>query len=237
MEEIKHLIKYLFRSQLLKRQIAKYEKNLKERDGFKIIFGGHWSNNPGWLVLAESEQDITKPLELKNNIVDIVFTEHVIEHISFMNGVAFMLEAKRILKTGGVFRIICPSAEKVLSASFDDENGKQYLKSLERFYPDEHKLFAKWNFDGLAEFSKIFLLNSIFTGYGHKFIWSSELMVKVLKLLGYKEVCIYKVGEGSNKDYCIERRRRGVYLGNNWEEDRSAGYVYDVESIVVEAIK
>jgi len=26
-------------------------------------------------------------------------------------------------------------------------------------------------------------------------------------------------------------------MGNNWKEDRSLGFVYDVESMVVEAIK
>jgi SAM-dependent methyltransferase len=237
MEQIKRLIKYLFRSKLLKRQINQYDKKLKAGEKFKVVFGGHWSDNPGWLILSESEQDITKPLELKNNIADIVFTEHVIEHVSFINGVRFMREAKRILKPGGVFRVVCPSAEKILSNSFEDENGKEYLKSLERFYPDEHKLFAEWNFDGLNEFKRTFLLNSIFTGYGHKFIWSAELMAKVLKSAGYKEPRIYKVGEGSNDDYCIERRRRGVYLGDKWKEDRSAGYIYDAESIVVEATK
>lgn len=62
-------------------------------------------------------------------------------------------------------------------------------------------------------------------------------MVNVLKSLGYHDVRIFEVGEGSNKDYCIERRQRGVYLGNDWREDRSAGYIYNVDTMIVEAIK
>lgn len=84
--------------QLLKRRIKQYKNTLKVGEKFKIIFGGHWSNNPGWLVVSESEQDITKSLSFSENIADVIFTEHVIEHVSFMEGVAFMRNSKRTLK-------------------------------------------------------------------------------------------------------------------------------------------
>jgi SAM-dependent methyltransferase len=251
MATIKNVIKYLlfginslvvkvqsmFKGFFLKNRIEKYRKNLRAGEKFKVIFGGHWGTHSGWLVLSELEQNIIKPLNFADDIVDVVFTEHVIEHVSFMAGVAFLGESKRILKPGGVFRIVFPSIERLLSVSFDDNNGREYLKNSNKFYYKEEKLFAKWNFDGLNEFSRIFLLNRMFTGYGHKFIWSANLMHKVLKSLGYKDVNILKVGQGHDKDYCIERRRRGVYLGNNWQEDRSAKCIYDPESLVVEAIK
>jgi len=98
-------------------------------------------------------------------------------------------------------------------------------------------ILAELGLNGISGSYREFFFNSIFCGYGHRFIWSAELMAKVLKSLGYGEVRIYEVGQGSNEEYCIERRRRGLYLGNDWREDRSSGYVYDIESQVVEARK
>ena len=234
---IKRTIKQLFRQQLLKRRIVSYHDSIGPEKDFRVVFGGHWSDHPGWLVLTEDDQDITIPLLFADESVDVVFTEHVIEHVSFLDGVAFMREARRILKPGGVFRAVSPVIEKLLSVPLDKEQDREYLLCLERSYPKEQKLFSTLKFDGLNEFYRTFLLNSIFTGYGHKFIWSAELMAKILKSLGYMEVHIYEVGQGSNEEYCIERRRRGLYLGNNWKQDRSLGYVYDAESLVVEAVK
>lgn len=62
-------------------------------------------------------------------------------------------------------------------------------------------------------------------------------MVRVLKAIGFREAVIKKIGEGVNQKYCLERRRRGLYLGHNWKEDRSVNIIYDPESLVVEAIK
>jgi hypothetical protein len=169
--------------------------------------------------------------------VDSVFTEHVIEHVGFLDGVSFMREALRILKSGGVFRAVCPVTEKILSFSPSGEKDREYLRCLDRYYSAEKSLFAQLGFDGLGEFGNVFLINSIFTGYGHRFIWSAALMAKVLTALGYSSVKIYDIGQGSNEDYCVERRRRGIYLGDDPTEDRSPGWVYDAECLAVEAVK
>ncbi|MBU4464010.1 MAG: methyltransferase domain-containing protein [Proteobacteria bacterium] len=234
---IKRILKSLFWSQILKIHIGRYQKTLKPGGGFKVIFGGHWADHAGWLTLNEADQDITRKLAFPDESVDIIFTEHVIEHVSFIDGISFMRESKRILKHGGVFRVVIPALEKLLNVSLEDDMGKIYIQNLVRFYKKEDDIFGELGFNGLSEFYRTFFFNSIFCGYGHRFIWSAGLMVKVLKSLGYGEVRIYEVGQGSNEEYCIERRRRGLYLGNDWKEDRSEKYIYDVESLVIEAKK
>lgn len=232
---LKRLVKRLLRPVLLRRMAEACRR--EAGGGLKIIFGRHWARQPGWLILSEEEQDITKPLTFADGSADAVFTEHVLEHVSFLEGAAFMREALRVLKKGGVFRVVCPVTEKLLAFTASGDRDREYLRCLERQFKAENELFAQFGFDGLKEFDKVFLLNSVFTGHGHKFIWSAALIERVLKALGYSEVRIYPPGEGSRPEYCLERRRRGIYLGSDPAEDRAPGWVYDAESMAVEAVK
>jgi predicted SAM-dependent methyltransferase len=225
------------REKRVKKKISNYLKNLKPRQELKVIFGSHWFDTQEWLVFNEEEQNIKKPLIFSNESVDVIYTEHVIEHVQFLDAVAFIQESKRILKSGGVFRVVCPMVERIMSAGFSDKNGKIFVHNFIETWSDEDKLMNELGLNGIFESPETFFLNGIFTKYGHKFIWSAELMVKVLKVIGFREAAIKKIGEGINQEYCIERRMRGLYLGHNWNEDRSTNMIYDPESLVVEAIK
>lgn len=61
------------------------------------------------------EVDITKPLPYENDSVDFIFIEHGLEHISAINGLAFLEESHRILKAGGIIRICVPHLKNVLN--------------------------------------------------------------------------------------------------------------------------
>ena len=238
-KKLKRSIK-MFRSKIgSKKKISNYIKNLDDSEKLKVIMGGHWSCASGWLSLNEAEQDITQPLIFDDNSVDVIFTEHVIEHISFLETIGFMGEAKRVLKPGGVLRIVCPMFEKMLTDDFSSENGQKYINNflVPRLFSKEDKKLKELNLAGIAASPKLFLFNSVFVNHGHRFIWSGELMNKVLTSLQFRDVKIRNVGDGVEQDYCIERRKRGIYLGYDWEEDRSDGVIYDPESLVVEAIK
>ena len=235
---IKQIVKRLFRQQLLKQRIERYRSNLQPGEDFSVIFGSHWSNHAGWLVLTEDDQDITKTLLFADASVDVIFTEHVIEHVEFTGALSFFKESKRILKTGGVIRIVCPMIDRLLDTSLDDESGNIYIQNcLLTPWVKEHRILNELKFNGIFSFSKTFFLNSIFTKNKHKFIWSADLMIEVLKAVGFRMVSEENIGEGVDDNYCIERRLRGIYMGNDFIVDRSSNHVYDPESIVIEAIK
>ncbi len=225
------------RKKRVKKKISNYLKNIKPQQELKVIFGSHWFETQEWLVFNEEEQNIKEPLLFSNDSVDVIYTEHVIEHVDFPDAVAFIQESNRVLKSGGVFRVVCPMIERVITSHFTEKNGSVFVQNLNEAWSDEDKLMKELKLRGISESPETFFLNGIFTKYGHKFIWSADLMVKVLKVIGFHDVAIKKIGEGVNQGYCIERRRRGVYLGNNWKEDRSANIIFDPESLIVEAIK
>ena len=228
----------LFKNKMAEIKINTFLNNLKPNQELRVIFGGHWYDIDGWLVLHKDEQNIKKPLKFPDQCVDVIFNEHVIEHVDFNDAVLFMQESKRILKNDGVFRVVCPMIEKLKSVDLNCENGKIYIQNhLARVWHDENTLLNKLKVKGIYESPETFLLNSVFTKHEHKFIWSETLMIKVLKAIGFSKVSIRNIGEGINQEYCLERRQRGLYLGKDFEIDRSTNHVYDPESKVVEAIK
>jgi SAM-dependent methyltransferase len=238
LSKVNLLVHHLFKKKIAENKIRNYINSLERGQEFKVIFGGHWFDTDDWLVLTEDEQDITKPLKFANNSVDVIFTEHVIEHIEFIPAIRFLQESCRILKKDGIFRVVCPMIEKLISADFNDEYGSAYItNSLLGAWADENEILNKLNLNGVFESPGTFFLNRVFTKHGHRFIWSVELMIKVLEAIGFSQVRRREVGEGINQDYCIERRSRGLYLGRSWQADRLPNMIYDPESLVVEAKK
>jgi SAM-dependent methyltransferase len=227
--------KIIARKNLIKRK-QEYYNNSKE---IKIVFGGHWSDNPGWLLCNELEQDITKPLNFEDDSVDVIFIEHVLEHVKFLESIHFFREAKRILKIGGTLRVVGPIIEKILSTDFSQEGkANEYLTNfILPHYFSENENLEGMGIKGIFENPKAFFFNSNFNLHGHKFIWSAELMKLVLEKIGFSSASIFELGEGNSLENCIERRRRGIYLGNDWKEEIETKDNFNVDSLAIEAIK
>jgi SAM-dependent methyltransferase len=220
--------------------IAEYVRQLSPGADLKVVFGGHWSDHPGWLLLNERQQDVTHQLAFGTGTVDMVFAEHVIEHVPLIGGVHFIQESFRILKPGGICRILCPMLDQLMRADLSDANGRDYVRnSLSRFFIDEEALLAgTLGLEGINEDPVCFMFNNLYMSHDHRFIWTSSLMMKVMTAIGFRDVRRYGPGEGSRPADCIERRRRGLYIGYDWREEGATPLPpYDVESIVVEGIK
>ena len=85
----------------------------------KIQFGAGDNILDGWTNLQQNECDITKPLPFDSNSVDYILIEHVVEHVTQKAAYSFFHEVKRILKSGGVIRIIVPDAKKMFEQCND----------------------------------------------------------------------------------------------------------------------
>jgi len=232
------MLRHLFRKRLAREKISRYMDSRVQGDEVRVIVGGHWHDDTDWLMLSETEQDITRPLNFGDASIDVLFTEHVIEHVDLAGALQFLKEANRVLKHGGVLRIVCPTIERLIGAPLDDDNGRTYIEnSLIAPWSREHTLLRELKLSGIFEAPKTFQLNALFTRYGHRFIWSSDLLVRVLRAIGFRQARIMPIGEGIRPEYCIERRRRGLYLGHDRDVDRSVETVFDAESEAIEAVK
>lgn len=61
----------------------------------------------GWQNFGR-DPDIKKPLPFETRSVDFIYLEHVIEHVDYLAAMRFFVEAKRVLRSGGVLRLAFP---------------------------------------------------------------------------------------------------------------------------------
>jgi predicted SAM-dependent methyltransferase len=75
-----------------------------------------------------NQHDSKKPFPVKDGYVNLIFTSHMLEHLSFADSKSFLKECYRMLCEGGHIRIAVPSAG-LLAQQYIDHN-LDYLKHI-----------------------------------------------------------------------------------------------------------
>src|SRR5438552_17857660 len=57
--------------------------------------------------------NLNKPWPWSDASIDVVYGSHVFEHLRLRSAALFLVEAKRVLKTGGVIRLVVPDLYKL----------------------------------------------------------------------------------------------------------------------------
>lgn len=153
---------------------------------------------PGWLnsdlhhadqARGVAEIDIARPLPFPDRSCDLLFAEHLIEHVAYQHALAFLREAHRVLGPGGIIRLATPNLRAV--ASLGGGGHDWYLDSqawyLETIYPDAPPLPG-------------FMVNTLFRNWGHQFIYDAETLAWTLEQAGFRDAVELAVGESDHPD-------------------------------------
>jgi predicted SAM-dependent methyltransferase len=85
-------------------------------------FDRRWVNLDGEPLAPEVEQyDCRQKLRFEDNSVDVIYSSHVIEHLSPEIARRFLRETVRVLRPGGLIRLVTPDLERIAF---------EYLKNL-----------------------------------------------------------------------------------------------------------
>jgi predicted SAM-dependent methyltransferase len=117
------------------------------RGPVRVSLGSGPTLDEGWigldLVGASSvfRADLRRRLPFPTQSVDVILAEHVFEHLYLDDLPALMRECHRVLRPGGVLRVVCPDGQLVATLITDngDARAQAHLKfeqSLHRFKPD-----------------------------------------------------------------------------------------------------
>lgn len=156
-------------------RIADY---LRGREQVKLHLGAGFNSIPGFLdsdlVEGNLPVDITRKLPFPSDSVDLIYTNHVIEHIHKEEFKFFLKESRRVLKPGGLNVISTPSLEKVVRVLYGrDEQGIELLR--QRHGPSmTEECFTASQY-----------INYLMKAYGHKYIYDGDFICRLAAQAGY----------------------------------------------------
>jgi len=165
----------------------------------KLQLGSGVNPLPGWLNTDIEMSgdivflDIRQPFPLESASFDFVFSEHLIEHVSYQHGVHCLRECFRVLRPGGKIRIATPNLS-FLMALYREET-----TDCERRYID----WSVEMFGGPVQAPPAtYVINNFFRNWGHQFIYDFEALRGAMAQSGFVDVRRMKVHESDEPVFC-----------------------------------
>jgi predicted SAM-dependent methyltransferase len=151
--------------------------------------------------------DIRKPFPIGDSQIDYVFSEHVIEHLSLVEGMRMLDECCRILRPGGKIRIATPDLAQILLLYATQSTSAARYKSW---------AIAFNGFPSIAGIECV-LINNFMRAWGHRFIYDRAALRYFLSRAGFDSVQQCLVGNSTDSNFHnIERHH--VHIGKEPNE-------------------
>lgn len=175
------------------------------------VFGG-WLNTDihdfrrtGEVVYLDAREQFPLP----DASFDVVFSEHMLEHLSYADGLRCLRECRRVLRPGGRIRVATPSL-----------NG--LIRLYEREPSDLQRRYVRWSIDSFVEDADAYLpgfvLNNFFRAWGHEFIYDAQTLRHALETAGFVDIEEWPVGESGDAQLAgLERHSPGNAELNEYE--------------------
>lgn len=115
-------------------------------------------------VPVDAALDVTKPLPFADASVEAIFTEHMVEQLTYTESLALARECARVLRPDGVLRIVVPDFERYMRSYAEGDD------FIETVHP--------------GQLTPLLGLASIAYGYSHRSIWDAATLISLLAHAG-----------------------------------------------------
>lgn len=155
--------------------------------GKHVKEGRVWIN--GDLIDGDIYLNASKKLPFASDSLDLIFTEHFLEHLSQEDGLNFLNEAYRVLKKGGVLRQSTPDLKGIVDIWLDKNEHVGQDEVIER-HINNHRKKDNFVFRNGCQF-----FNDMFRLWGHQFIYDEQTLEMATRGAGFSEIKKVKFGE------------------------------------------
>jgi predicted SAM-dependent methyltransferase len=180
------------------RRRRRIDEYLRRHDVRKLQLGTGEDVRDGWLNTDVHDfrgtnevvyMDARRPFPLPDASFDVVFSEHMLEHLTYADGQRCLSECLRVLRPGGRIRVATPSLER-LARLYDGE-----LTDVQRRY-------VRWAVDSFASDVGAhlpgFVVNNFLRDWGHEFVYDRDTLRHALERAGFVDVEEHGVGESGD---------------------------------------
>lgn len=179
---------------------------------------------PGWLNcdLFPPQRDVLhldvrRRFPFDDGTFDAIYSQHLIEHLSYADGARKLAECHRVLRPGGVLRLATPDLAFLLALGGERPSGLQQAyvrRATELYYP------------GAPAPAAGFAINNFFRNWGHRFIYDEGILRRSLALAGFGEIARVE----------LNASRHEALRGLENEARLPPGFLR-LETLVLEAVK
>jgi predicted SAM-dependent methyltransferase len=149
--------------------------------------------------------DIKERFPFEEETFDYIFSEHVIEHFSYRDGVKMLTECFRVLKTSGKIRISTPDLAFLIDLTRPEKS------DLQRAYI---KWAANTFIPGAADDNEVFVINNFVRNWGHTFIYDENTLRGSMTSAGFKTIT--KFDQLESKDAALRNLENEQHLPSNF---------------------
>jgi len=195
---------------LLRLKAGSVRKRFRNAKDLLINLGSGPKGQPGWINVDAGKApgvnciyDCRKNLPFPDGSAKGIFCEHFMEHIDYTEEApCFVSECHRVLKAGGVIRIIVPDAEKYLKAYCGE--GWESLAGIRGLDSDHGDPYFKCRYNTRME-----LINVLFRqGHEHKYAYDFETLEFLFRHCSFSKVIRQEFGKSLMPELCIDQPRR-----------------------------
>lgn len=148
----------------------------------KVDQGPQWSVRP--LV-----HDLRKPLPFRENTFSAIYGSHVLEHLYLNDAQRVLSECKRILKRGGVLRLVVPDLHFMVLDYLKKKNGNHMTLSEKASAADHLNERLRFRSPSPPEGNFLFKFYAISKDFhSHKWMYDSESLARYVELAGFQNV-------------------------------------------------
>ena len=167
----------------------------------------------GWFHPNSVKLNAAESFALPDSVFDYVYSEHVIEHLTYWQGQNMLQESFRIMKPGARLRISCPDFQFLLDLY---QNPSELMTDyMQQTKPD----WAPYP-------NAIFTINNYVRDWGHKFIYDQNTLQACLQAAGFDQIEQFDI-----------RNSNDVNLANLEADWRMNPGFLQLETMTFEAVK
>jgi predicted SAM-dependent methyltransferase len=218
---------YIVRAHRLRRAILRSDERL--RNTYlqttaipKLHIGGGWHRLDGWLntdielIPGVMRMDATQHFPFADRTFDYIYSEHMIEHVPYRKGILMLQECHRVMRDGGVIRVITPNLAAIVGLYQSElcADQQEYLswfcQTFARGYPC----------------SPVSAINAMFRQWGHQFIYDEKTLADSMLAAGFGSI-----------ERCALGESRHIDLQGMENQQRYPKGLLNFESVALEGVK
>lgn len=162
---------------------------------------------PGWVnadlgLTGDLHLDVTRRFPFADGTFALIYSEHLLEHLSQAGAVNCAREAFRVLQPGGTLRLSTPDLAYFVT---------MYQAPPEQSLPHRelNAEVSPWKYSPGAVATAAQMLNDAFRLWGHRHLWDEADLRALLQEAGFRDIVRYAPGDGSGPETTGLERRLG----------------------------